>query len=168
MEIQFDVLRSACLPFVKKMVTHNSGSFEDAEEILSEALFIYLVKGKPAEKATPATYVCAVASRLWMKELRRRRIAQQHIRPLNWHREQEQAIRCAMEEEQILRAFESLPEDRGKQILTAFYIQKMSMAEIAQCFGLPSENAAKKQKFHALNNVRTILRNTLPHAFQMA
>ena len=38
MEIQFDALRRACLPFVKKMVTRNSGTLEDAEEILADAL----------------------------------------------------------------------------------------------------------------------------------
>ncbi|WP_250629774.1 sigma-70 family RNA polymerase sigma factor [Rhodoflexus caldus] len=168
MEIQFDVLRNACLPFVKKMVIRNSGSLEDAEEILSDALLIYLSKGKPADKATPATYVCAVACRLWMKELRRRRIAQRHSQLLKWHREQEQAARCAYEEEQVLCAFENLPNDRSKQILTAFYLDKMSMVEIAHHFGLSSENAAKKQKFRAINNVRALLRNELPHVFHAA
>ncbi|WP_448518907.1 RNA polymerase sigma factor [Rhodoflexus sp.] len=168
MEIQFDALRRACLPFVKKMVTLNSGTLEDAEEILSDALYIYYTKGKPVDKTSPVTYICAVASKLWLKELRRRRTALKHRRMLQWHYEQEQSICCPFEQEQVLCAFENLPENRAKQILKAFYIKKMSMAEIAQCFGFPSENAAKKQKFHALNNVRTMLRNELPHVFQAA
>jgi RNA polymerase sigma factor (sigma-70 family) len=166
METQFDVLRKTCMPYVRKMVILNGGSYEDAEEILSEALAIYWAKNKLVEKASPTTYICAVASRLWMKELRRRRIAQKHSRTLIWH--QEQPIRCAVEEEEVLLAFENLTNDRAKQILIAFYIEKMSMAEIARHFGFPTENAAKKHKFRAINKVRMLLRKKLPHVFQAA
>ncbi|MCS7017799.1 MAG: sigma-70 family RNA polymerase sigma factor [Cytophagales bacterium] len=168
MEIQFDVLRNACLPFVRKMVVRNSGSVEDAEEILSEALLVFLTKRKPLSKATPATYICAVASRLWMKELRRRRTALRHCARLQWHTEQNNPLRSPIEEEAVLCAFENLPEDRTKQILAAFYLDKKSMVEIAHYFGLPSENAAKKQKFRAIQNVRTLLRKQVPEAFQMS
>jgi RNA polymerase sigma factor (sigma-70 family) len=168
MEIQFDALRKACLPFVKKLVVITGGTTEDAEEVLSDAFCIYLTKGQIKKKAQPKTFVCAIAKRLWQKELRRRSIAQKHSRKFCWHNEQEESATCVEEAELVLCAFERLAEDRTKQILTAFYIEKMSMAEIARCFGFPSENAARKQKFHALNNVRTLLRNELPHVFQAA
>ncbi len=165
MEIQFDVLRNACLPFVKKMVIRNSGSLEDIKEILSDALCVYCIKGQAKQLAQPKTYVCAIPKKLWMKELRRRNTVLKHAARLRRHNEDMQSLRCAHEEEQVLCAFENLPDDRNKQILTAFYIEQMSMAEIAHCFELPSENAAKKQKFRAINNVRTLLRHQLPHVF---
>lgn len=168
MEVRLDVLREACLPFVKKTVMCNGGSAEDARDIFSEALLVYLTKGKSYPKAIPAVYVCAVARRLWMKELRRRRTAAKHRFRLLWHEEQNLPERSFREEEEVLCAFENLPESRAKQILTAFYMEKMSMSEIARRFGFASENAAKKQKFRAVRRLRACLQQALPHAFQAA
>lgn len=150
------------------MVSASNGTAEDAEELFSEAVFIYLSKKPAYLTASLHTYICSVARRLWLKELRRRKIAAQNADSF-LKEQQDFNLRTAEEEEIVLRAFENLPESfRGKQILNAFYFQQLSMKEIAHRFGLPSENAAKKQKFHAIHQLRSLLRQQLPEVFDAA
>jgi DNA-directed RNA polymerase specialized sigma24 family protein len=57
-------------------VLNNSGTTDDADDALQEAILVYIEKSRRGEitlRATPSTLIYNIASKIWLDELRKRK-----------------------------------------------------------------------------------------------
>lgn len=150
-------------PMVCHMVTTNSGGEEDARDLFQDGLMVVYAKAKSPEfrlHCKLKTYLYAVCYRLWLKQLHQREPflvggTHQDEPPAgldddlkdHWKREEEFAM--------MDKALDKLGEP-CKGLLTAFYLKKRSMQEIAEQFGYTNPDNAKTQKYKCLNRLRKI------------
>jgi RNA polymerase sigma factor (sigma-70 family) len=152
---------------VASYIFQQGGSYQDAKDIFQDVIitFLHLVQENKfvakSEKEMDGFFM-TIARNKWLKkkesdERRYKRedlslIQNEGIRqdtPLEnllWHEEQSKAISI----------FNKL-DDLCQKILLAFYIDKLSLEEIAIKFNLASEGAAKVKKFRCLKALRSLL-----------
>lgn len=147
-----------CQRSVTRLVTTNSGSLADAEDLFQEAIVTFLQnvwddKFELRDGVKVTTYLHGVSSRMWLKALRREKTRsdrndqygqQQHNEKTNVPSPEVVVI----EQEELtlsLATFNRLDE-LCKKILTAFYLDKKSMKQIAQELNLGNEDNAKTRK----------------------
>lgn len=151
-------------PMVCHMVTANQGNEDDAKDLFQEALMVVYAKAKdPAFRlqCKLKTYLYAVCHRLWLKQLHQRRQpflvrgTDQDQAPATLEEDLEDHRKREKEFQMMDQALERLGEP-CKGLLTAFYLEKHSMQEIAERFGYTSPDNAKTQKYKCLNRLKKI------------
>lgn len=142
------------MPDIRRHVMSNNGSREDAEDIYQESLIVLYKKCREPEfvlSSSLKTYLFAVARNLWLQELKKRNRIQINT--------QSELQDDTMDEEYQLiqvaeKAFGLLGESCQK-LLLMFYVQKLSMIEIAKNLGFNSAQVAKNQKYRCLEKARS-------------
>lgn len=154
-----------------KYVCAHSGKREDGEEIFNDAL-IALWKNirsgayRLSESAAMGTYLMVIVKNTWHKELRK----QGRLPPLTSISEYDADIREAERSiEQLLiekerndhfrKIFEMTLNEKEKGILKAFYIEGLSMQEVADKFGLGNANNAKSHRYQIIKKLKKGLDN---------
>jgi len=141
------------LPSVKKYISANSGTADDAKDIFQDALVI-LYKNVQSESFTLSvplkTYLLAVTKNLWLQELRRRNkmlVSTEQIEIPDTVSGEEQHLALAT------AAFNLLGE-RCRQLLILFYFKKKTYRELASFLGFGDEKTAKNQKYRCLQKAK--------------
>ena len=76
-------LYAQCYPAIERHVCRHSGTAAEAQDVFQETLLVLLARlGRPGFALTASlnTYVFAIATRLWLKRLARRKAAAAHRR----------------------------------------------------------------------------------------
>ncbi|MEO6670758.1 MAG: sigma-70 family RNA polymerase sigma factor [Ferruginibacter sp.] len=143
------------LPDTQKYIKANSGSPDDAEDILQDALVV-LYKKVQDEKFSTATplkyYLLAIVKNCWMQELRRRKKITLSYPAL----QMDMAIEETYEELSFVfakAAFELLGEN-CKRLLILFYFKKESYINIASILAFSDDKVAKNQKYRCLQKAK--------------
>ena len=154
-------------PPIEKMIYRNGGSRHDAKDIYQEALIILYNKAKDENfrlTAKLSTYLFSVCRFLWMDEIKKRgKIPTDELSEENDHGLHED-MNKDLEKEKELQLAEKAISSLGEQcreILILFYMDRKSMAEIAELLGYSSENTAKNQKFKCLESARKKLQEII-------
>ena len=141
------------LPSVKKYITANSGTTDDAKDIFQDALVI-LYKKAQTENFTLSvplkTYLQAIVKNLWLQELRRRN-------KMPFDPEPSDIVDVAPEEEKdfnLATAAFNLLGEKCRQLLILFYFKKKSFREIASALAFGDEKTAKNQKYRCLQKAK--------------
>jgi RNA polymerase sigma factor (sigma-70 family) len=138
---------------VKKYITANSGSTDDAKDIFQDALVILYKKAQQPGFVLTAplqTYLVAVAKNCWLQELRRRKKlpAGELL--------QEVEDEPPAEEPGFAHAtvaFNLLGE-KCRLLLLLFYYKQKSFKEIARALSFSDERVAKNQKYRCLEKAK--------------
>ena len=141
---------------VKEFVLRNSGSEQDADDILQEAIIV-LFRKMSDEKfkltSTISTFIYSIARLTWLKELERRKIRHYESYENNDVIDDEDSISFTIEKNEKLRLyrekFEELKED-CKKILRLFYLGS-PMSQITSFMGYSSDDYTKKRKYKCKN-----------------
>lgn len=138
---------------VKKYISANNGTTDDAKDIFQDALVV-LYKNVQSESfalTVPLkTYLLAVTKNLWLQELRIRNkmpVSTEQIDIPDAVPENEKDADLAT------AAFNRLGE-RCRQLLILFYFKKKSYRELASFLGFGDERTAKNQKYRCLQKAK--------------
>ena len=147
---------------VQSMITNNNGSSDDARDIFQEIMIVLFEKVKTGSfelNCQLKTYLYSVGRRLWLK-----RLAQiQKIAPEGGKVEEMVPVDedLALYEQRTadFRIMERAMQNIGepcRSLLSAYYLQKKSMMEIAGSFGYTNADNAKNQKYKCLMRLKKI------------
>jgi RNA polymerase sigma factor (sigma-70 family) len=150
-------------PVVRKHITANSGSRQEAEDIFQDALIVLFNKVKAGNfelRSGLNTYLFGVCRLLWLEELRKKdkKISSEK---LAFEELAVSYIETDLEEDNKAKQAQQAVEKLGakcKQLLELFYFKKTSMKEIAQQLGFATEGVAKNQKYRCIEKAKGFLR----------
>ncbi len=146
---------------VLKLVVSNSGTSEAAQDVYQETIIVLYENVKKPQfelNCQLQTYIYSVAKRLWLKQLKKNG----HVflikedeegeiadvsEDLSLHHQKEKDF------EKVNQSLESLGEPCAT-LINDFYVQKLSMDEIAEKFGYTNSDNAKNQKYKCLQRLK--------------
>lgn len=146
---------------VLKLVVNNSGSSDEAADIYQESIIVlYENAEKPGFelKCQLQTYLYSVAKRLWLKQLKRKgrtylmkedeeNFIADVTDDMTFHQKKENDF------EKIEKSLQELGEPCAS-LIKDFYVQQLSMEEIADKFGYTNSDNAKNQKYKCLQRLK--------------
>lgn len=151
-------------PMMQKIIVHQGGNRQDAEDIFQEALIILIRKARESDfqlTSKLSTWLFSVCRFLWKDELKRRKwpIAQE-LETISTASEDEDLHRTVNNEHVAKLAEKALDslQDRCRQLLILFYEGRLKLKDIAEKMGYSSENTAKNQKYKCLESARNKLK----------
>ncbi len=150
---------------VMRWVIKNSGTKEDAEDVVQEAIVAYLnMQCKPGfiAWAKPETILFAIGKKIWLFQLRKNaRMPLDSMLDEHFSAEME-TMEPLLEKEMQYRSLENALKDMGqtcRQLLDMFYFMKMDMKSIAEKLGFRNDKVAKAMKYKCLEQARQLIRN---------
>lgn len=151
---------------VVSYIVRNSGTADDAEDMLQEALVVLWerVRGGNFEySAKLSTFVVATVKNLWSRRLARRRretfLREENDPPSDDPLALDELI--ASEEHDLLRqAMEQIGE-LCRRLLLLFYWEERPMEEIASTLGLANADTAKSKKYQCKKNLEQVLKTLM-------
>ena len=154
----FEGLYENTFPAVARFVSARKGSLQEAKDIFHDALVVYYEKtlGENFEIISDEAYILGIAKHLWIRKYRsdKKHVSMNQTElliniPDDFYHEVKSA------------KLVNLLERAGKkcmELLSAFYYNKFSMADLSNNFGFSSERSATVQKFKCLEKVRDIVK----------
>lgn len=146
---------------VLKFIVNNSGSHEAAQDIYQETIIVLYENVRKPEFVLSSqlqTYIYSIAKRLWLKQLKQngktflfKESEEDDVvdvsEDMAEHLEKEIAI------EKMNKSLQELGEPCAT-LIKDFYVQKLSMDEIADKFGYTNADNAKNQKYKCLQRLK--------------
>lgn len=145
---------------IKKYVLNNSGTSDDALDLLQEVAIVYFTKAQTdeiREWENEKNYILAVARNKWLKKIKERsRIPEQEAAVLGNIADIDTSESAAHGQhlilDLVLNKLNEISEECRKIIHAAFYL-KLHAAEIAEVTGY-SEKFIKVKKYRCLQGLR--------------
>ncbi len=158
---QFKNWYSLYYPMIKKLVTENGGSQEDAEDVFQETLIAVVEKKRNNEynlTSKESTFIYSIAQNKWRDYARKKNRTLLNATDIDlsvlevaddslYDIEKEKYL------EKLRSCFEKLSETR-KIIIREYYYSKYSMKEIAAKFGFENDDSVKSQKYKAIIDLK--------------
>lgn len=147
---------------VQSLIINNNGSVDDAKDIFQEAMIVLYEKARSGNfelNCLIKTYLYSVSRRLWLKRLQQSSRYSgdighaENVVPIE--DDLDEHSRREAEFEMMEKAINHLGEP-CKSLLSAFYLQKKNMQEIASDFGYTNAENAKTQKYKCLMRLKKI------------
>lgn len=153
--------------FLEKVVTGNSGSAADAEDVFQEMLitFIEMIQQKKFRgEAKVSTVLYSLMRNLWLGELRKRNSSL--VREETYYSGEEKVDNDIMAQLQTKEAtreifgfFDSLGES-CKNLLMQFYYREMPMKEILKESGYENEQVLRNKKYKCMKKLMDMVNNS--------
>jgi RNA polymerase sigma factor (sigma-70 family) len=159
-------LYKECFPSVKFMVTSNSGTIDDAEDIFQEVLVHILEKARKNQlhlTSSIKTYIYSVCYNMWQGQLWKKSkiVRLNDYTDLPDDSDYDQLIYENNLYELFLSQFESLSDEYQK--ILNMYLAKCSMEEITNTMGYKNEKYAKFRKFKIKEVLKENILNSMAY-----
>ena len=148
---------------VLKFILYNSGTNAAAQDIYQETIIVLFesVKKPGFElKCQLQTYIFSIAKRLWLKELKKngKTFLFKESEENNLVDVSEDLKEFDEKEAEIEKMNKSLIDlgEPCSELIKDFYINKLSMEQIAEKFGYTNADNAKTQKYKCLQRLKKI------------
>ncbi len=150
-------------PKIMKMVMNNSGTYDDACDVLQDGVIVVWkkFKGKNQSELTCSlsTYLYSVCRNIWLNELRKRnksglKLLNESITEQVPDQDEMDAV---MAKEKMITLIEKGIKNLGDtcvRLLKMFYQNKESMNKISSELGLSNTNAAKTKKYKCIQQLK--------------
>jgi len=154
---------------VLKFIVNNSGTQEAAQDIYQETIIVlYENVQKPSFELNCQlqTYIFSIAKRLWLKQLKKS--SKTFLFKEDGENElvdvSEEITEHLNKEVELDKLNQSLAElgEPCATLIKDFYVQKLSMDEIAEKFGYTNADNAKNQKYKCLQRLKKCFFEILP------
>jgi RNA polymerase sigma factor (sigma-70 family) len=154
---------------VLKFIVNNSGSQEAAQDIYQETIIVLYENVQKPEfelNCQLQTYIYSVAKRLWLKHLKKNNKTfllkeEEEDDLIDVSEEMDDYLNKEVEFEKMNRALTELGEP-CTTLIKDFYVQKLSMDEIAEKFGYTNADNAKNQKYKCLQRLKKYFFEIVP------
>jgi RNA polymerase sigma factor (sigma-70 family) len=153
---------------VRALVMRNSGTEEEAEEILHQSLVILWERvrsGRFEQSAKLETFLVATARNLWLRRLaRKRRELPGRLEPEEHASGDPDPLEAMIEAESVREIGTALRRlgDPCRKLLLLFYWEEASMEEIARRLGFANAETAKSKKYQCKKALQELLKNLGP------
>ncbi len=140
-----DLVYTKYYRMMTKLVMNNSGTEQEAKDIYQEAIVVFwqkAVSGNLVMTSKMSTYIYSICFNLWRKELERKKRHTHEAQDSVEFQDHDKKERIKI----ISKCVNDLDET-CKKVLTYFYFDGMSMAEIAERLGFANTNTAKTKKY---------------------
>jgi len=144
-----DTLYASLLPKVKKHVSSNGGSLDDAYDVFQDAIMVFyklVINDKyDSEKYKVHGFVLTICKNLWINLIKKRASSLNREKSVERGEFEADVLDNLISQERksaLDQAFQALGE-KCTEILVLFFYQKLSFKEIAQKLGDMSEDAVK-------------------------
>lgn len=154
---------------VLKFIVNNSGTQEAAQDIYQETIIVlYENVQKPGFQLNCQlqTYIYSIAKRLWLKQLKKnsktflfKEDGENEL--VDVSEEITEHLNKEVELEKLTQSLTELGEPCAT-LIKDFYVQKLSMDEIAEKFGYTNAANAKTQKYKCLQRLKKCFFEILP------
>jgi RNA polymerase sigma factor (sigma-70 family) len=157
--VLFESNRHPILSFVSK----NSGSRDDADDLLQEALVILWERvrsGRFEHRSRLSTFIYAVARNLWSQRLRRKgHEVSAEIDPEEHPDLSPSVLEMMIEAEHVSTVRDALQKigEQCRNLLLLFYWEELSMNEIAERLGFANAETAKAKKYQCKKSLEKVL-----------
>lgn len=151
---------------VTALITKNSGTARDAEEVLQEALVILwerIRQQRYQHTARLETFLYATARNLWLRRLARaRREIPREIDPEESSSEDPSPLDQLIESEETAMVGKALGKlgEPCRTLLILFYWEEATMEEIAVRLGFANAETAKSKKYQCKKALRELLKRS--------
>ena len=160
------VLYNKNLRMIIKYFVTNSGTEEEAREYLQDALVIFWEKARDESfelTSKLTTFIFSIVKNRWMRELARRK---KHTNLTSVEANPDGSLNAEEEYQEketvsIVRECMKLLSPVCQKILTFYYYDRKSMAEISQLTGLANENVAKAKKYQCKKELENLIKKAL-------
>jgi RNA polymerase sigma factor (sigma-70 family) len=148
------------------LVLRNSGTADDAEDLLQESLVVLWERvrsGRFEYKARLSTFIYATARNIWMQTLRKREArATSELDPEAHEDPALSPLDVLIQTEHSTQISEALGKigEQCRKLLLLFYWEELSMNEIALQLGFANADTAKAKKYQCKKNLEELLRRT--------
>jgi RNA polymerase sigma factor (sigma-70 family) len=152
---------------IRSFVARNSGTPDDADDLLQEAIIILWERVRTNRfeyQAKLSTFIYATVKNLWLRRLARmRREAPAEIQETTGRIEAASALDILVEAEQSHIVHEALQRlgDPCKTLLILFYWEEQSMEQIAAVMNFANADTAKSKKYQCKKLLQKMLKNTM-------
>lgn len=157
-------------PKIRTYVVKNSGSADDAREVLDTALMVLVLRvraGQYRPDAPLEAFVFAVVHHKWMDVLRRRKrdrdladgLTKVQTSESEWHDPLEPDDPDSTRQLLAARHFADLGET-CRRLLEMFYLEKKPLKQIAEEMGYSSEDSAKTMRYKCLKQLKFLIQNS--------
>jgi RNA polymerase sigma factor (sigma-70 family) len=154
---------------VLKFIVNNSGSQEAAQDIYQETIIVLYENVQKSEfelNCQLQTYIYSVAKRLWLKHLKKNNKTfllkeEEEDELVDVRDEIDDYLNKEIEFEKMNRALTELGEP-CTTLIKDFYVQRLSMDEIAEKFGYTNADNAKNQKYKCLQRLKKYFFEIVP------
>jgi RNA polymerase sigma factor (sigma-70 family) len=146
---------------VLKLIVNNSGSEEAAQDIYQETVIVLYENAQKPDfelNCQLQTYIYSVAKRLWLKQLKKngktfllKESEEQEVADVS--RDLDEYLGKEADIENMNRSLAELGEPCAT-LIKDFYVQRLSMDEIADKFGYTNADNAKNQKYKCLQRLK--------------
>lgn len=148
---------------ITSFVQRNSGTPEDAEDMLQEALMVLwdrVRSGRFTYAAQLNTFIFATVKNMWARHLaRKRREVPLLLDPDKTATGENSVLDELIETEEAQMVRDALQRlgDPCRKLLTLFYWEEMSMEEIAQEMGFANAETVKSKKYQCKEMLKKLL-----------
>jgi len=148
-------------PLAKSVVEHNSGNYEDAEDVFQDSLVVLYLKARENKlnlNCSLKTFFFSVCRNLWLQRLDRKWRLLFVDNFVQEPSENYESTILGLDEEKLEKTrlyqkhFLSLPADC--QLILGLFIQKKTLNEIAKIAGYKDTSYAKTRKYLCKNMLR--------------
>ena len=159
------ILYNANRRAVASYVRNNSGTSDDADDMLQEALIVFWEKvrsGRFQYDAKLSTFVMAVAKNLWLRRLaRQRRESPATIEFERTANTDPSPLDSLIESDQARLVRNALDRlgDPCRKLLLLFYWDECSLEEIASAMGFANADTVKSKKYQCKKALERYLTN---------
>lgn len=148
---------------IYNLIVNNNGSSQEAKDIYQETIIVFynnIISSEFKLECKIKTYLYSVARRLWLNELKHKFKIVSSLNDFEDIIEIEKSdIEKLVENEKKLKLMDKCLVDLGEPcstILKEFYINKVSMTEIAEQMGYTNSDNAKNQKYKCLQRLKKL------------
>jgi RNA polymerase sigma factor (sigma-70 family) len=140
------------------------GGLQDGEDIFQETVvtFIDLVQRRKFRgDSSIKTFLTSIAKHIWLNELKRRKSVN-HRESRFWTERDQEELFDSYEDQEIKAQFLILLSQLGdscRQVLTMFYYENLTFAEIMEKMGYESEQVVRNKKYKCLRELTGLVRD---------
>ncbi len=138
---------------VRKYVLENSGTEDDAQDMLQEALVVLwenVMRGEFDLTAKISTYLYSVVRNKWLRDINKRRIGKTNdLENIDLADERLDALKKVIHTEEYKVALQCIQRlgETCRKLLTMFYLEEKGMEEIARALRFNNTDVAKAKKW---------------------
>ena len=149
---------------ITSFVVRNSGTPQDSEDMLQEALVVLWERvraGKFEYTAQLGTFIFATVKNMWLRRLARlRREVPSELDPDTNPANGVSPLEMMIEDEQASLVREALDklDEPCRKLLLLFYWEELSMVQIAEQLGFANAETAKSKKYQCKKSLEKLLK----------
>jgi len=157
------ILYKTHFPMISGLVMNNSGSYQEAKDIYQDTILVFFnnIRSDGFKlECKIKTYLYSVARRLWLNELKIKSTGNYDITDNEEYLNiKDDNIADSLETEIQIKKMNDSMDAIGEpcySLLKMFYIEKLSMNEIAVSMGYTNAENAKNQKYKCLQRLKKL------------